>query len=271
MNKTIVNGWKTYHFKGDSFTVNNETIATENPLTVMLNGQEFATMVCSPTHLRELLIGFLASEGVIRHKKEITSLSIDEDRGFAYVEVDKPLDLITNDHSKRFLGSCCGKSRQFYFKADAQTAKTVVSKQQIDAKQCFHLMNKMQDESTDFQQTGGVHNAALATTDEILAVRTDIGRHNALDKVYGHIIDNEIPLHDKVIVFSGRISSEVLLKISKMGIGILIANAAPTNLALQLADDLGITAIGFVRNDSMNVYTHPERIRNLTHETSPTA
>src|SRR5690625_342685 len=131
MNKTIINGWKTYHFKGDSFTVNDETIATENPLTVMLNGKEFATMVCSLTHLRELLIGFLASEGVIRRKNEIKTLSIDEDRGFAYVEVDKELEMIGTEHSKRFLGSCCGKSRQFYFKTDAQTAKTVVTRQQI--------------------------------------------------------------------------------------------------------------------------------------------
>lgn len=263
MNKTVKNGWKTYRFKNNSYSIDDETIAIEFPLTVMLNGEEFATMVCSPTDLRELLIGFLASEGVIRSVQEITSLSIDDERGFAYIEIDKPLEQIGQDHSKRFIGSCCGKSRQFYFKSDVQTAKTVVSQLKITAEQCIRLMEDMQNKSEHFQQTGGVHNAAIGTVDEILTIRTDIGRHNALDKVYGNILDNHISLSDKVIIFSGRISSEVLLKISKMGIGILISKSAPTDLALKLADDLGITAIGFVRNNKMNVYTHPHRVKDI--------
>src|SRR5699024_3079125 len=93
-----------------------------------------------------------------------------------------------------------------------------------------------------------------------LTFKTDIGRHNTLDKIYGYILENSIPIHDKVIVFSGRISSEVLLKISKIGIGVIISKAAPTDLALELAHDLGITAIGFTRGHKMNIYTHPERV-----------
>lgn len=251
MDHIIQNGWKIVRFNGDDFSVEQETIATEFPLTVMLNGEEFATMVCSPTHVRELIIGFLASEGIIRSYNEINSLSIDQERGFVYAEINKSLEHIQHDHSKRFIGSCCGKSRQFYFKSDVQTAKTVVSRLSISASQCISLMHKLQDQSEHFQQTGGVHNAALCTVDDLLAIRTDIGRHNALDKIYGHILENRIPLADKVIAFSGRISSEVLLKISKMGVGIIISKSAPTDLALKLANDLGITAIGFARRNKI--------------------
>lgn len=260
--RVIENGWETVRFHGEDFSIEEETIAIEFPITVMLNGEEFATMVCSPIDIRELIIGFLASEGIIRTFKEIDQLSIDQDRGFAYIEISKPLDHLQHDHSKRFIGSCCGKSRQFYFKSDVQTAKTIRSKLSMTAQQCMALMQQLQSQSEHFQQTGGVHNAALCTVDELLAIRTDIGRHNALDKIYGYILEQRIPLADKVIAFSGRISSEVLLKISKMGIGIIISKSAPTDLALKLADDLGITAIGVARRNKMNVYTHAYRIKS---------
>lgn len=260
MDRTIKTTWETTKFTKGSPSIVEETIVSEFPLTLVLNGKEFATMVCSPTELRELLIGFLASEGIIRFFDEIKSLAIDEDKGFAYAEVNKPIEDVEQDHSKRFIGSCCGKSRQFYFKSDVQTAKTIRTREPIPAETCIHLMEKMQSASEHFQQTGGVHNAALCDKDGIVAIRTDIGRHNALDKIYGYILEHNIPLHDKVIAFSGRISSEVLLKISKIGVGILLSKSAPTDLALELADDLGITAIGFIRGNKMNVYTHPDRI-----------
>lgn len=260
MDKTVQDGWEIIRFNGETLSADEETIATEFPLTVVVNGDEFATMVCTPTNMRELIIGFLASEGIIRVFSEINSIQIDEERGFAYIEVDKSLEKYDHDHSKRFIGSCCGKSRQFYFKSDVQTAKTVVSNLTIRPDQCIDLMNQLQAQSEHFQATGGVHNAALCSLNEMLIIQTDIGRHNALDKIYGHIIEQQIPLADKLIVFSGRISSEVLLKISKIGIGIIISKSAPTNLALNLANDLGITAIGFARRNKMNIYTHPHRV-----------
>lgn len=238
----------------------DDEIAVEYPLTIVVDGEEFATMVCTPTHIEELVVGFLASEGLIRSSDEILSLSIERARGFAHVELKHKQSVSKEYYSKRFIGSCCGKSRQFYLQNDARTAKTVLSQQTIAVDQCLSLVKKMQDHSRDFQSTGGVHNAALCSVDEIKVFRTDIGRHNALDKIYGHMIQNRIPASDKVVVFSGRISSEVLLKVAKMGVGIILSKSAPTTLALELAKDLGITAVGFVRNESMNIYTHPQRV-----------
>lgn len=260
MNDIELKGWEIVRFKEGRSSRLDEEVAEEYPFTVVVNGEEFATMVCSPSHLHDLLVGFLASEGIIRFYDEIKQIRIDEDRGFAYIELTKPIDAGRHDHSKRFIGSCCGKSRQFYFKSDVKTAKTITSRLTIPVDQCFSLMKQLQSQSEQFIRTGGVHNAALADTDGLLAIRTDIGRHNALDKIYGHILKDRIHLARKLIVFSGRISSEVLLKVSKIGVGILISKSAPTDLALKLAMDLGITVIGFARGDKMNVYTHPHRI-----------
>ncbi|MCG1029116.1 formate dehydrogenase accessory sulfurtransferase FdhD [Virgibacillus halodenitrificans] len=260
MNDTNQNDWEVIRFDGDLTSLEETEVAEEFPLTVMINGEEFATMVCSPSNLESLVIGFLAAEGVIRSFDEISSQSIDREQGFAYIELTRPFSTNQQDYSKRFIGSCCGKSRQFYFQSDVKTAKTIRNNLSISANQCYKLMRELQERSEHFKRTGGVHNAALCTVEELLFMCSDIGRHNALDKVYGSILQERIPLKDKLIVFSGRISSEVLLKISKIGVGIIISKSAPTNLALELATDLGITIAGFVRGNRMTVFTNAHRI-----------
>ncbi|SDN28818.1 FdhD protein [Fictibacillus solisalsi] len=261
MKDNVMKNISIIKYNDGSFHATEDTVATEYALTIHVNGEEFATMVCTPTYLRDLVTGFLASEGVIRFPREIESLSIDEDRGFAYVQLENKAPVTNQLHSKRFIGSCCGKSRQFYFQSDVKNAKTIVTKSTIEVEQCIKLMEAMQESSDDFHSTGGLHNAALCTNEELLISRSDIGRHNALDKIYGYCLENKITLSDKVIAFSGRISSEVLLKVSKIGAGIILSKSAPTTLALELANDLGITAVGFIRGTRLNVYTHPERIK----------
>lgn len=252
---------KILRYNGHSFMEQEDEITSEYPLTIVLNGKEFATLVCTPTDLRDMVIGFLASEGVILFPDEIKSVTLNEKRGFAYVETVNKQPVSLKFYSKRFIGSCCGKSRQsFYFRNDVKTAKTVMSRNQISVDQCFYLMGLLQKTSSHFQSTGGVHNAALCDKDGIIVSRADIGRHNTLDKIYGYWMQNRMPLQDKVIVFSGRISSEILLKVTKIGVGIIISKSAPTALALEMADELGITVVGFVRGRKINVYTHPERI-----------
>lgn len=235
-------------------------VVAEKPLTLYLNGEEFATMVCTPNNLKELIIGFLASEGFIRKYDEIKNLHIDEDRGFSYIDLYSQTTTSHEFHSKRFIGSCCGKSRQFYFYNDSRTARTSTSTLTLTPKQCISFIQQLQEDSIIFQETGGVHNAALFSTDGKVIMMTDIGRHNALDKILGYCILNKIPVKDKIIAFSGRISSEVLLKAAKIGVGVILSKSAPTNLALELANDLNITAIGFIRGNSFNIYSHPERI-----------
>lgn len=239
-----------------------DCIVTEHPVTIKLNNEEFATMVCTPEYIEDMVIGFLASEGVIRNYDDIEDLWVQEREGFVHVKTHFTNEFYQKFHSKRYITSCCGKSRQgFVFFNDARVAKYMKDINiRLTYEDCFRLMNAMQNRAVVFQKTGGVHNAALCDRNDIVLSRLDIGRHNALDKIYGYCLRNNISLKDKVIVFSGRISSEILSKVAKIGCEIVLSKSAPTELALELAEELGITTVGFIRNNSLNVYTHPERI-----------
>nr|WP_244094268.1 formate dehydrogenase accessory sulfurtransferase FdhD [Jeotgalibacillus salarius] len=240
-----------------------DSIVTEQVLTIKLNGEEFVTVVCSPEYMEDLAVGYLASEGVIRSPEDISSIRLDHKSGFIHVTANQINPLYDALQNKRYITSCCGGSRQgFVFASDAMTAKKM-TEQNIKLKpdQCFRLMEKLQQSAQTFKETGGVHNAALCTEDELLLTRMDIGRHNALDKIYGHCLRNQISVKGKVIVFSGRMSSEILLKVAKIGCEIVISKSAPTERALDLAEELNMTTVGFVRGNSFNVYTCPERIQ----------
>ncbi|MBP1990551.1 formate dehydrogenase accessory sulfurtransferase FdhD [Paenibacillus eucommiae] len=262
--------WSVFKYDGQQLGASEEEIACEYPLTLKVDGEELATIVCTPSDLEDMVIGFLASEGVIRSAAQVESLAFDKERGFAAVKLRNKHELSEAMVSKRIIGSCCGMSRQFYFHNDARTAKTILTSLQISVNQCFALMRELQQQSDDFRRTGGVHNAALCTVDELIVSRTDIGRHNALDKIYGHCLRQRLSLRDKLLAFSGRVSSEVALKAAKIGVGLLLSKSAPTDLALRLAHDLGITIVGFIRGSQLNVYTHPKRITEWTDGTITT-
>jgi FdhD protein len=239
-----------------------DRVVTEYPITIKINGEEFVTLVCTPEYIEELVVGYLASEGVIRRYEDIKDLWFEEKDGFVHVTTNQVNPYYRKFQNKRYVTSCCGMSRQgFVFFNDALTAKKVKSYRiRISSEDCFKLMNEMQQSSFTFLNTGGVHNCSLCKVDGMLLSRMDIGRHNALDKIYGHCLKNGISIHDKLLVFSGRISSEILLKAAKIGCEMVLSKSAPTDLALQLAEQLGITTIGFIRNEGFNIYTCPERI-----------
>jgi FdhD protein len=239
-----------------------DIIVTEYPVTVKVNGQEFVTMVCTPEYIEDMVIGFLASEGIIRKYEDIDEIWIQEKTGVVHVNSTKVNPYYKDFQNKRYITSCCGMSRQgFVFVNDALTVKNMKNiSTKLTFEDCFRLMSDMQRNAETFQLTGGVHNAALCEVGGVLLSRMDIGRHNALDKIYGYCLKNNINMKDKIVVFSGRISSEILLKVAKIGCGIILSKSAPTDLALQLAEQLGITTVGFIRNQSLNVYTIPERV-----------
>jgi FdhD protein len=136
----------------------------------------------------------------------------------------------------------------------------VESQTKISALEVFELVMEFQHRSQIFRTTGGVHSAALCDTKSILVFSEDIGRHNAIDKIFGECILKDIPTDDRIIVTSGRVSSEILLKAVKRNIPLLISKSAPTDLGVKLANDLGVTLIGFVRGKRMNVYSNDWRV-----------
>lgn len=239
-----------------------DSIVTEAPFTIKLNQTEFATLVCTPEYIDDLVVGFLASEGVIRTVADIEDIWIQDREGFVHVKTNYTNPLYEKFHSKRYITSCCGKSRQgFVFFNDARLSRHFNKVNvQLTVKDCFRLMKELQTSSEVFKETGGVHNAALCSKEGVMLSRLDVGRHNALDKLYGYCLRQHISLKDKVIVFSGRISSEIITKVAKIGCEVVLSKSAPTDLALDLAEELGMTTVGFIRNDTLNVYTRPDRI-----------
>lgn len=249
-------------YEKGQFTEKEDRVVVEQPATLKINGKEFITIVCSPDRMEEMAVGFLVSERIIPNYQDIQEIRVEEKTGTVHITAEKVYPFFEQLQNKRFISSCCGMSRQgFVFAHDAMIAKEMKEiRVTLTPENCFQLMSDMADAAEMFKQTGGVHNAALCDATGIIVSRMDIGRHNALDKIYGYCLMNNIDIQGKVIVFSGRISSEILMKVAKIGCEIVLSKSAPTELALSLAEQLGITTVGFIRGDSFNLYTHPERI-----------
>ncbi len=234
-------------------------VAREFPVTIILNDQELVTLLCSPENLEYLAVGFLSSEGLLKSKDDIKKIIVDEQRGVVRLETVEDKEIAQDVLFKRIISSGCGKGASFYSAADAASQK-VKSRMGISTDEVFALVNEFQHGSQLYLTTHGVHSAALCDRKSILVFNEDIGRHNAIDKIFGKCLLEDIPTNDRAIITSGRISSEILHKVAKKGIPIIISISAPTNLGVRIADNLGITLIGFVRAKRMNVYTNNWRI-----------
>lgn len=236
-----------------------DNVVQEIPVTLFLNGEEFVTLVCSPQHLKELAVGFLCSEGILQQPSDLHDISINEEEGIINVTATK--GQAEQQFMKRYITSCCGRGRSsFYFINDARSISQVDSVIFITPKHIWDLTAKLEQMSGLFKETGGVHNAALCTPEDVVVFFEDIGRHNAVDKIFGHCFLNEIKLNDKIMVFSGRISSEILIKVAKMQIPVLVSRSAPTALAVEMGAELGITVVGFARGNRMNIYANSYRV-----------
>jgi FdhD protein len=238
----------------------DDIVVREFPLTVILNNQELVTLLCTPTHLDYLAIGFLSSEGLLKSKDEIKKITVDEQRGVVRVETEEETKQAGELVFKRLITSGCGRGASFYSAADVVGQIKVESKTNISAVEVFELVREFQHRSQIFRTTGGVHSAALCDTKNILVFSEDIGRHNAIDKIFGECVLKDISTDGRVIITSGRVSSEILLKAAKRNIPLLVSKSAPTNMGVKLAGELGITLIGFVRGKRMNVYANDWRL-----------
>ena len=237
-----------------------DAIILEKPLTLFLNHVELVTMICSPGGYEELGVGFLISEGLLHKPSDITSLSCRAEEGLLWVETRCPTPQ-TRNFLRRHMGSCCGKGRAgLYFINDARQVKSVESNQCFSAQHLLRLMNCLEEQSTAFRMTGGAHSAALGNDSDLLFLYEDIGRHNAVDKVLGYAFLHEIETKDKCLLLSGRIASEILIKAARTNIPLVLSRAAPTDLTIELAEELNITVVGFARGERLNIYSHPDKI-----------
>ncbi len=236
-----------------------DIVTKELPLTIILDNIELTTLLCSPTDLKYLAVGFLVSEGLLKGKDDIRKIVVDERRGVVRVEAVEGKEFAPGVF-KRLITSGCGRGVSFYSAADVQGQTKIKSETAISSTAVFTLVSEFQHRSQVYRTTGGVHSAALCDTGSILLFNEDIGRHNAIDKIFGECILRDISVDDRIIITSGRVSSGILLKVAKRNIPILISKSAPTDLGVRLAHDLGVTLIGFVRGERMNVYSNEWRV-----------
>jgi FdhD protein len=253
-------GVEALHIDREGSTIRTEWTAREFPLTIMLNGEQLVTVLCSPGELEALTVGFLFSEGFIRTKEEVTGLTLDAERGIVRIRTagDKTAD--EKLFAKRVLTTGCGRGMAFYSFADLDRKKKVLSDLRVTPEAVLSLSRRFQGASDLYRQTHGVHSAALCDPENILVFAEDIGRHNAVDKVLGRCLLDGIAVADRILITSGRISSEILFKTAGSGIPVLVSKSAPTDMGVDLARELSITLIGFVRGGGMNVYAGRERI-----------
>jgi len=251
-----IKNYDILRLKGTEISMEEDVVVAEYPFTIFLNDKELITLLCSPKSLKYLTVGFLNSEGLIDSYDEIDIIRIDEEKGVAYVYTNSNNTLSEKLHGKRTITSGCGKGTIFYNVIDSFKTKKVNSNIPIDIETIKKLIREFNKSSELFINTGGVHSCALCDKDGQIIFEEDIGRHNALDKILGRALIDNIDLKEKMILTSGRISSEIIIKVGKRQIPILISRSAPTSLAIDIAKELNITLIGFARGEKMNIYTN---------------
>jgi len=234
-------------------------LSEEVPLTIEVNGQEIATLLCSPSDADDLVKGFLYTSGIIPEISAVHGLVIDRERFKANVDIEGSLDDLV---FRRVYTSGCGKGVIFHNPLDLMQRVRIEEGFTIAPVEIARLMQAFLRGSPEHARTRGVHSAALAAREEILIFRDDIGRHNALDKVVGAALAQGIDYADKIILTTGRVSSEILSKAMRCRMPVIAALGAPTNQAVKFARMVNLTLVGLVRGGRMNVYSGGERIQS---------
>ncbi|MFE9388896.1 formate dehydrogenase accessory sulfurtransferase FdhD [Streptomyces sp. NPDC006784] len=253
-----------------------DTLVTEEPLEIRLGGTPLAVTMRTPGDDFALATGFLVSEGVVAAAEDVAGISYcgdarDEEGARTYNTVDVRLaphvpapDLAGLERNVYTTSSCglCGKASLDAVRTTARWELDRARPHGIGTGLLTRLPDRLRAAQRVFDRTGGLHAAALfSATGELLDVREDVGRHNAVDKVVGHAArDGALPLRDALLMVSGRASFELAQKAVMAGIPVLAAVSAPSSLAVDLAEEAGLTLVGFLRGSSMNIYTGSHRL-----------
>jgi FdhD protein len=259
--------------KGGSPVTRPDLLASEEPMEIRVAGpgraaESVAVTLRTPGNDFELAVGFLYTEALIDSRADIASVAYCADPGpeeqqynIVTVELTRPFDASSLKRNFYATSSCgiCGKASidQVHLSCTELEPEPVVAGSTVAS-----LPDKLRGAQRIFEETGGLHGSGLFDAEgSLLSVREDIGRHNAVDKLVGqNLLSGSVPLADRILMVSGRVSFEIVQKAAMGGISILCAVSAPSNLAVETAHDLGMTLVGFVRNGGFNVYAHPERI-----------
>jgi FdhD protein len=235
-------------------------VAEETPLHMFVNKTHWATILCTPAKLKEMAVGNLLSEGIIKTTAEIAEITLKENTCTVKLKPDINAEdrvKISRLHT-RVIPSACGSSEPYQY-----TGKTpkVTSNLTVNAQTVFNCVNQLNFKAEVFRQTGGVHAAAIYTADgTLIALAEDVGRHNAVDKAIGTAALKQTNFGECFLASTGRLSGDVAFKAAKVGLPIIASLAAALSSGIEVAKAANLTLAGFVRGKRMNIYTCKERI-----------
>jgi FdhD protein len=258
--------------RGERAETHRDPIAVEEPLEIRAEGPSaepvsIAVTMRTPGHDAELAVGFLFTEGLVRSPDDLRRPPVRElaiEGGAANtvtVRMSAPFDAERLKRNFYATSSCgiCGKASIEHLHATARPVERGVA---VGRSLLIRLPAALRAGQAVFERTGGLHATGVFDVEgRLLVVREDVGRHNAMDKAIGHLfLQGQMPLSTRVLMVSGRLSFELVQKAAMAGAPVICAVSAPSSLAVQAAAKLGITLVGFVRGESFNVYTHPDRV-----------
>ena len=245
-----------------------DALAREEPLEIRVRGRSVAVTMRTPGHDRELAAGFLLTEGIVERRGDIVEIAPclegDAPQNTLNVFLSPAVEFDFEQLTRHvFASSSCGLCGKASIETVHRHFPPLESRATISAKTLAELPKRMKESQRTFAETGGLHAAAIFTANgKLVALREDVGRHNAVDKVLGHgFLGGALPFYGHVLLVSGRASFEIVQKALAARVPIVAAISAPTSLAVEFAEESGQTLIGFLRGETMNVYAGAERVR----------
>lgn len=244
-------------YQNGKFQSGEADIVREFPLLLIVNGSELATLIASPHDLRFLVAGFLRLQGFVRDISDFDMLTVCEDSGNANVRIRGALP----KQLKPILTSGCGTGITFALPSHAASGGQVlaVPAGEFAIPTVFALMEELARKAENYRSHGGIHSAAVGDEAGMMLYAEDIGRHNTIDRIAGEALFKGISLSGKVLVTSGRVSTEMVAKAVQLGIGLIASRTSPTDMAVRMCEETGITLVGYLRAGKFNVYSHPGR------------
>ena len=241
-------------FANGVFSTSSAPLPLEQAVTLIVNGKAWMEMICTPNMVEELVAGFLFNEHLIESKAEIKRLNVCDTADYAEVdtirEIKKPTAWVKTS-------GCAGGQTSQRLEFPTQP---VLNEARLSAKALGELLRRFLEEQDRLSSSRGMHCSAISDGKDLLAVADDIGRHNTLDKLTGFILLHGVDARPAVLITTGRISSEMLQKASRLGISIIVSLTSPTIFTINLAEEWGQTLIGYARPERFSIYTHPGRI-----------
>lgn len=226
----------------------------ERAITLIVDGEELATVACSPHRVIALALGFMRVEDIIQTADDVELMEVCDDETVVKIRLAKTARRVPHDR-KRIITSGCGRGVTF-----SLDVVPVAGGMTVRPERLMEWMEALLDRAEGYKEHGGTHTAGLFSEDGLEVLVEDIGRHNTIDRIAGEAILRDLPTQGKAILTSGRISSEMLVKCSRLGVGIAASRTSPTELAVSLAQEAGIAVCGYVRRDQMRIFHEAGRV-----------